>query len=111
MKKYSLKFVNEGKAFVMPKWTVGKHKAALSHMMEECKDMTEDERTEQFNFYVIYQTLKQIDSDVELEDIKAMHPEDLILLFNDVYNAGREGIYFREGKKPKTTKKSTGKKK
>jgi hypothetical protein len=109
-KKYSLKIVNKGKPFVMPKWTVGKHRAAMSQMLAECKDMSEEEKTEEFNYYVIYQTLKQIDNDVSLEDIKTLHPEDLIQLFNDVYNAGKEGIYFRKGKKPKT-KKSTGKKK
>ena len=104
MKKYSLKFVNKGKPFAMPKWTVGKHKAALAHMMKECKDMSEEDRTDEFNYYVIYQTLKQVDNDVTLEDIRNLHPEDLILLFNDVYNAGKEGIYFQKPVKKKTGK-------
>jgi len=113
MKKYSLKFVNDGKPFVMPKWTVGKHKAALAQLNEECKNMSDEERNDEFNFYVIYQTLKQVDSDVSIDAIKELHPEDLILLFNEVYNAGKEGIYFQEGqeKPQKRVKKSTGQKK
>jgi len=107
-KKFSLTFVNEGKPFILPNWTVGKHKAALAQMLEECKDMKDEERNDEFNYYVIYQTLKQIDPDVSMDDIRDMHPEDLIQLFNEVYNAGRVGIFFQQPEKG--IKKSTGKK-
>ncbi len=108
--KYKLKFVNKGKPFNMPHWTVGKHKAALATMITECKDMTEEERADEFNYYVIHETLKQIDPDVTIDDIKEMHPEDLVALFNDVYSAGKEGIYDKDFHKGEKTprKKSTG---
>jgi len=81
VKKYSLKFVNNGKPFVMPKWTVGKHRAAIAQMNAEGKDIPEEIKNDEFNYYVIYQTLKQIDSNVSIDDIRELHPEDLILLF------------------------------
>ena len=112
MQKYNLKFINKGKAFCMPKWTTGKHKAALAMMVEECKGMTDSEMSEEFNFYVIYQTLHQIDNSVTIESIKELHPEDLIELFNAVYNAGKESIFYSPPEKGKQgSKKSTGKKK
>ncbi len=110
MKKYSLKFVNKGKPFCMPKWTTGKHKAALAMMVKECEGMSNEDMNEEFNFYVIYQTLHQIDNNVDMEDIKELHPEDLIELFNAVYNAGKEGIFYSPQKGKQGSKKSTGKK-
>jgi len=111
-KKYSLDFVNKGKPFSMPKWTTKKHKAALEELLKECKGMSDEEKNDEFNYYVILQTLRQVDSSVTVEDVKTLHPEDMIQLFNDVYNAGKTGIYFRQPKKGKSkkTKKSTGKK-
>ena len=105
MKKYSLKFVNKGKAFCMPKWTTGKHKAALAMMTKECKGMSNEEMNDRFNFYVIYQTLHQIDNNITIANIEDLHPEDLIELFNAVYNAGKEGIYFQSSPKKKGKKK------
>ncbi len=112
-KKYSLEIVKNGQPFTMPKWTVAKHKAALQELNKECKDLSNEEKNDEFTYYVILQTLRQIDSSVTIEDVKTLHPEDIVVLFNDVYNAGKEGIYFREPKKgsKKKTKKSTGKKK
>jgi len=110
-KKYSLSFVNDGKPFVMPKWTVKKHRAAIKNTAKNTPNMSEEEQQEEFNYYVIYETLKQIDNSITVDDIKELHPEDMMQLFNDVYNAGKEGIYFRQPKKgKKKTKKSTGKK-
>ena len=110
-KKYSLEIVNNGKPFIMPKWTVKKHRAALRNTVANTKNMSDEEQQEEFNYYVIYETLKQIDDSITVDDIKNLHPEDMMQLFNDVYNAGKEGIYFREGKKPQPKKKkSTGKK-
>lgn len=110
MEKYSLKFVNEGKPFCMPKWTTGKHKAALAMMIKECKGMSDEDRNEEFNFYVIYQTLHQVDNDIDIESVRELHPEDLIELFNAVYNAGKEGIFYVPQKGKQGSKKSTGKK-
>lgn len=109
-KKYSLSFVNDGKPFNMPKWTVEKHKRVL-HKLSKRKKMSEQDKEDFFQYYVIYETLSTIDDSVTLKNIKELHPEDSVLLFNAVYNAGREGILFREGSKPKSKKKkSTGKK-
>lgn len=110
-KKYSLDFVKNGNPFVMPKWTTKKHKAALVQMNKECDGMSDEEKNDEFNYYIIFQTLKQIDPSVEISKIREMHPEDIIALFDAVYNEGRQGIYFQEGEKPKQRKKSTGKKK
>jgi hypothetical protein len=103
-KKVSLEFINKGKPFIVPKWTVKKHKAALARMNDECKGMPEEDKTDEFNYYVIYETLKQVDSSVSIDDIKELHPEDLITLFNVVYNAGKVGIFFREDTKKKGKK-------
>jgi len=110
--KYKISFINEGKPFVMPKWSVGKHKAALAQLLNDNPNATDDEKMDLFNVYVIYQTVKQIDPSVSIDSIKEMHPEDQIQLFNAVYNEGREGIFFVEGEEPnpKPVKKSTGKK-
>lgn len=108
--KYSLPFVNNGKPFDMPNWTVVKHKKALEDLNKNCKDMSQEEKDEEFQYYVIYETLKEIDENVDFDAIKQMHPEDHILLFNAVYSAGRTGILFREGVKKPIRKKSTGKK-
>jgi hypothetical protein len=107
--KVKLSFVNNGKPFIMPKWTIGKHRVSIAQLVKENPDVGEEEKSVLFNVYVIYQTLKQIDPDVKLDDIKEMHPENLNDLFIAVYNAGKEEIFFEEGTKPKTeTKKHTG---
>lgn len=109
--KYSLKYVKAGKPFCMPKWTVAKHKAALEEMLAATPDLKNEERDDEYQYYIILQSLRQIDNEVTIEDLKDMHPEDLILLFNAVYNAGRSGILFQNGEKPRARKKkSTGKK-
>lgn len=101
VKKYKLTIINKGKPFTMPKWTVGKHKAALARMLKENPSATDEEKNDLFNFYVIYETLKQVDPEVSIEDVKGLHPEDMVELFNEVYNAGKEGIYFRQPEKGK----------
>lgn len=109
MKQYSLKFINKGKAFSMPPWTIGKHKAALAQMNTECAGMSDEEKTDEFNFYVIYQTLKQIDSTVTIDNLRELHPENLVQLFTEVYNAGKSDIFLVQNPK-KGKGKSTGKK-
>lgn len=101
MTKYKLSIINKGKPFCMPKWTVAKHKAALARMLKENPKATDDEKNDLFNYYVIYESLRQVDSEVSIEDIKELHPEDMIELFNEVYNAGKEGIFFRQPAKGK----------
>jgi uncharacterized protein (DUF2249 family) len=113
--KYSLDFVNNGDPFDMPNWTTKKHEDALIRMAEYQKEkkLSEKEANDEFKHFVIYETLIELDEDVDINDIRDMHPQDLIELFNAVYNAGRKGIYARDFRQttPKRKKsKSTGKK-
>lgn len=102
----SVKKFNNGKPFCVPHWTTQKHKAALAQLVKESDDkkLSKEEENDLFNYYVILQTLRQIDNTVTVEDIQTLHPEDLIELFSVIYNAGKQGIYFQQPKK-------TGKKK
>lgn len=109
--KYTLSFVNEGEEFVFEKWTVQKHKRVLSRIAKHGNKISEEEQEDLFQYYVLYESLAEIDKDVDFDKIKKLHPENLIVLFNAAYNKGKEDILFREGKKPKQRKsKSTGKK-
>jgi len=106
--KYSLDFVNKGKNFDMPNWSTEKHENALNNLVSYQKKnkLSDKEAEKEFKHFVIHETLKEIDKDVDLDDIRKMHPMDLIDLFNAVYNAGRKGIYagnFRQ-KTPKSKK-------
>ncbi|RLI63601.1 MAG: hypothetical protein DRO67_05470 [Candidatus Asgardarchaeum californiense] len=96
---------NKGKPFCVPKWTTGKHRAALAQLNDECSELTESEKNDEFSYYVVYQTLKQIDADVTILDLKTLHPDDLVALYSEVYNAGRKGIYFQESPKKKGKRK------
>lgn len=112
-KIYSLPFVNDGEAFAMPDWTVEKHKSAMANLLKNTIDMSDLERDQEYKYYVVFETLKEIDKAVSMDNIKPLHPEDIIELFQAVYNAGKIGIYtedFRKGNRPRLNKKSTGKK-
>jgi hypothetical protein len=115
---YSLDFVNKGKPFSIPNWTTYKHESVLAKLAADLKDVPEKEQDKEFKHYVIHETLSEIDETGEctLEEIRIMHPVDLIDMFNAVYNAGRKGIYSKDFRKelekalkPKELK-STGKK-
>ena len=98
---YSLEFVNKGKPFAIPNWTTEKHESALAKLAADMKDMPKGEEEKEFKHYVIYETLSAIDKTGEctLERIRAMHPIDLVDMFNAVYNAGRKGIYSKDFRK------------
>lgn len=103
MTKLKLKFVNNKKPFVLPNWTVKKHKTVLEQISKMPKTATEDDRDTEFQILCIYESLKEIDSDVDLEKIRVLHPATHIELFNVVYNEGKVDIYFRDkGKKVKS---------
>ena len=107
-KKLKLKFVNDGKAFEVPLWTTRKHESALDKLVKDTKDLSDKEKDREFKFYVIHESLLEVDPDCRMEDVKAMHPTDTVDLFSVLYNAGRTGIWddsdFQEGEK-KTPKK------
>jgi len=105
--EFKLSIVNNGEPFDMPNWTPRKHENALAKLSAN-KELTDEERDNEFKYYVIHETLLEIDKEVTLDDVRHIHPKDLIDLFHAVYDAGKKGIYnpdFREGKKKTPTPK------
>ena len=98
---YSLPFVNKKKAFAITDWTTKKHESALAKLSEDMGEIPKEEQNEEFKYYVIYETLSEIDESGEctLKKIRNMHPVDLISMFNAVYDAGRVGIYSKDFRK------------
>jgi len=111
--KYTIKCVNNGNPFEMPDWTVDKHENALAKVsIDQEKNKWNDKKAEnEWKYYVIHESLLEIDPNCRLEDLKKFltHPVTLIELFNAVYNAGRQNIYyvenFRKGRKTPSNKK------
>jgi hypothetical protein len=105
--KLSLEFINKGKAFEITNWTVTKHENALSKLAEYQKthSLSEKQMNNEFKYFVIYETLVEVDSTVDIEAIRVMHPIDLVELFNLIYNAGKRGIYAKDFQQPTQQKK------
>ncbi|MFW9853043.1 MAG: hypothetical protein ACFFDS_08875 [Candidatus Thorarchaeota archaeon] len=108
--KFTLKFINNGDPFEMPNWTPEKHEAALSKLdVEQQKNKWNDRQADnEFKYYVIYETLVEIDPNCDFEKVRKLHPATLIELFREVYYAGKENIYyqdFRKGHKAQKSKK------
>lgn len=113
--KYSLPFVNKGKAFEVTNWTVRKHEHAMVKAIEAAKDkeITSDEKEQLLKFYIILETLQEIDATVTIEDISSFftHPENIVEFFNAVYYKGKQDIYFHQAEKnPPSKRKGTTKK-
>jgi len=113
--KYTLKFVNEGKEFEMPPWSVKKHEKAMVNAVKETKDskMTNAEKESTIKFYIILETLQELDASVTIEDVTGffVHPENIVEFFNAVYYEGKQDIYFhQEEEKPPKKRKGTTKK-
>ncbi len=104
MTKLKLKFVNGGKHFVLPNWTIAKHKTVLEKINKLPTTISEDDKDTEFQLLCVYEGLKAVDPDVDLdEDIRELHPAVLIDLFNAIYEEGKCDIYFREkGKKTRS---------
>ena len=103
MTKLKLQIVNKGKPFILPNWTVMKHKAVLEEINKLPKNTSEGDKDIEFQFLCIYEGLKEVDPDIELENIRHLHPTVLVELFNAVYAEGKCDIYFRDkGKKGKS---------
>lgn len=96
--KYTLPFVNKGKPFEMPNWTPKKHENALANLAKYTKEhnLTDKDADNEFKYFVIFETLQDIDNSVMLDDIRNLHPLDLIDLFYAVYHAGRSGIIYTD---------------
>lgn len=109
--EYTFKYVNNGKPFEMPDWTVDKHTKALAKLAEYAKGkkMSKEDADDVFKYFIIHETFLELDPTCPLEKVMAIkHPMDLIEWFNAVYNAGRQGIYYKPDfqKGRKTTRKS-----
>lgn len=109
--KFTLSFVNNGDPFEMPDWTPEKHEAALAKLAkQQAKEKwTNETANNEFKYYVIHETLLEIDPECEFLKVRKLHPVTLIELFNEVFNAGKENIYytessFRQGKTRKGKK-------
>ena len=103
MTKLILKFINKGKPFELKNWTVMKHKAVLEKINKLPKNTSESDKDIEFQFLCIYEGLKEVDPNLELDNIRQLHPTVLVELFNAIYTEGKCDIYFREkGKKTKS---------
>jgi hypothetical protein len=96
-KKYSLLFVNAGKEFSMPTWSVGKHEELLEEMIEfdeqlKLKIITQRDYTRKYHTLLILKSLHEIDPKVTEKDLNALHPDDFLELCLTVYNEGKKGI-------------------
>jgi hypothetical protein len=94
---YTLDFVNKGEPFKFPRWTVTMHESALSRLCMENPKVSDDEKENLFRYYVIHESLLILDKTVSLEEVKSLHPENLVELFNAAYTSGKRDIYFRKG--------------
>lgn len=113
----TLNFVNNGKPFKVPNWTVKKHSelaAELANLEEPIlanKNLTDEDKKKErakldakYQYLLILKSLKEIDESVTQEDLESLHPTDLVSLFNAVYYAGSKGIYAANFRK-KSVKK------
>ena len=99
----TVKKFNSGKPFKLPNWTVMKHKTVLEEIHKLPKGTSEVIKDIEFQYWAIYESLKEIDPELDIENIKNLHPIVLSQLFDAVYNEGKYDIYFREpGKKSKS---------
>jgi len=105
--KFTVKCVNKGAPFKMPNWTPKKHENSLAKLeTAQEKNKWDDKRAnDEFKYYVVHETLIEIDPNCELEEVRAIHPATLIDLFREVYNAGRENIYYQDFRKGRKTQK------
>lgn len=100
-KKFVLPFVNKGKPFTFPIWTVEKHEEALKHIA----DYTNGKKLETFQaerFFkqiVLYSSLHEVDDTVTMDDVKSLHIENLATLADAAYTAGKMDVNFRQPKK------------
>ncbi len=94
--KITLPFVNDGKPFELPVWTVERHEKALNLCLNSVKDLDAKQQDKEFRFYVILTCLQEFDSSVTIKDVKTMHVDDMLELFEAIYYSGKRGIVFQE---------------
>jgi len=96
-KQYSLKFVNEGKSFEMPLWTVAKHELLLEMMIPldeklRLNVIKQKDYDKMYRLQMILLSMHDVDLKVTENDLKSMHPDDFIDLWYAVFNSGKSGI-------------------
>jgi len=100
--KLSLPFVNKGKPFTVSNWTVEKHEKTLSLMVEKNKSASAKELDALFRYYVVLVGLQDIDDSVTMEQVRSLHVENIMELFDAIYYAGKIDIFFHQSDKKKT---------
>ena len=94
--KITLPFINNGEPFELPPWTVERHEKALNECLNNTKNMDPKKQDKELRFYVILTCLKEFDSSVTIKDIRTMHVDDMLELFDAIYLSGKRGIVFHE---------------
>lgn len=98
---YKIPFVNNGKPFTLPDWSVVKHKKVLKKMSkydsdEEKQKYSAEELDDIYQTILILEGLQDIDSSVTEQDLDTMHPADKTALFAAIYYQGRSGIIYNK---------------
>lgn len=101
MVEYNIVFVNAGKSFSMPEWTVRKHEKLMESMIpydEKVRDtkMTQTDYDKLYRIKMILLSLCEVDPKVTDKDLQTMHPDDFIDLWIAVYNSGKKGIVKKD---------------
>jgi len=99
--RYKLKFVNKGKEFVMPDWTVEKHETLLEEMIQydeklKLGEISQADYDKKYRTTMIMLSLIEIDKNLKISDLQKMHPDDFIELWVAVYRSGRTGIKVKD---------------
>ena len=90
--KLKLSFVNGGKPFATPHMTVKRQEELLEDIIdiEKKYKKNSDKYNREINKYMVMRVLKNIDDSITIDDINNMHPDDYVLLFDKIWNSGRE---------------------
>ena len=106
--KYTLPFVNDGKPFVLSKWTVRKHEETLKEAARYEKELKGEELDRKYRNLLILKGLHEIDKSVTEDDLLDLHPDEKVALFAAVYLQGKRGILAED--KANFQKKKTNQK-
>jgi agmatine/peptidylarginine deiminase len=96
--KYTLPFVLEGKPFELGRWTTLKQEEVFKETTKYENDLNEKELDKKYREILILKGLHEVDPNVTGDDLKDMHPDDLLALFTAVYLQGKRGILAVDNK-------------
>jgi len=89
-KKFKLSFMNDGKEFLIPRMTVQRQEELMEEMAKHEGKLSEEKFNREMNKRLILKTLQIVDKNVSLENINNLHPDDYVVLFTAIWDAGRE---------------------